>query len=77
MNGQAPKIDRSPFVKEIGFGFADDGRVVEIRFVRKNGKIVYVPCEYSDLSTVVLRIEQAAGQHRNCKNRHSAAPILA
>jgi hypothetical protein len=57
-----PPIDRSQFFDQIGFGFADDGRVVELRFKRKNGKVAYVPCNFSDLSALVLHIEKAAGQ---------------
>lgn len=55
-------IDRSGFLNQIGFGFADDGKIVEMRFLRRNGKTAYVPCEYADLSSLCLRIQQAAGQ---------------
>jgi hypothetical protein len=34
-----PPADRSHFLDQIGFGFADDGRIVELRFKRKNGKV--------------------------------------
>ena len=57
-----PPIDRSDFLDKIGFAFAEDGKVVQLRFFRKNDKVAYVSCEYADLSTVVLRIEQAAGR---------------
>lgn len=55
-------IYRSGFLNQIGFGFADDGKIVEMRFLRRNGKTAYVPCEYADLSSLCLRIQQAAGQ---------------
>ena len=61
MSDQKP-VDRSTLLDQIGFGFAEDGRVVELRLIRKNGKIDYVPVEFSDLSNLVLRLQQAAGQ---------------
>jgi hypothetical protein len=54
--------DRSTFLDQIGFGFAEDGTFVELHLIRKNGKTAYVPIEFGDLANVVLRIEQAAGQ---------------
>jgi hypothetical protein len=56
------QLDRSQFFDKIGFGFANDGRTVELRFVRKNGKTAYVPCEYGDLASLILKIGSAAGQ---------------
>ena len=41
-------IDRSTFLDKIAFGFAEDGKIVELRLLRKNGKAAYVPCEFSD-----------------------------
>ena len=61
MSNEKP-VDRSTFLDQIGFGFAEDGRIVELHLIRKNGKTAYVPVEFGDLSNVVLRIQQAAGQ---------------
>ena len=61
MSNEKP-ADRSTFLDQIGYGFAEDGRVVELHLIRKNGKTAYVPVEFGDLSNVVLRIQQAAGQ---------------
>jgi hypothetical protein len=61
MSNEKP-VDRSTFLDQIGFGFAEDGRVVELHLIRKNGKTAYVPVEFGDLSNVVIRIQQAAGQ---------------
>jgi hypothetical protein len=55
-------VDRSAFLDQIGFGFVEDGRIVELHLIRKSGKTAYVPVEFSDLSNVVLRIQEAAGQ---------------
>jgi hypothetical protein len=61
MTDQKP-VDRSKFLDQIGFGFPEDGKVVELRLIRKNGKVALVPVEFGDLSNLVLRIQQAAGQ---------------
>ena len=61
MSNEKP-VDRSTFLDQIGFGFAEDGRIVELHLIRKNGKTAYVPVEFDDLSNVVLRIQQAVGQ---------------
>jgi hypothetical protein len=61
MSNEKP-VDRSTFLDQIGFGFAEDGRIVELHLIRKNGKTAYVPVEFGDLSNVVLRIQQAVGQ---------------
>jgi hypothetical protein len=61
MTDQKP-VDRSKFLDQIGFGFPEDGKVVEVRLIRKNGKVALVPVEFGDLSNLVLRIQQAAGQ---------------
>ena len=61
MSDQKP-VDRSTLLDQIGFGFSEDGKVVELRLIRKNGKTAYVPVEFSDLSNLVLRLQQAAGQ---------------
>jgi hypothetical protein len=55
-------VDRSTFLDQLGFGFAEDGTFVELHLIRKNGKAAYVPVEFGDLANVVLRIEQAAAQ---------------
>jgi hypothetical protein len=55
-------VDRSTFLDQMGFGFAEEGKIVELHLIRKNGEIAYVPVEFDDLSNVVLRIQQAAGQ---------------
>jgi hypothetical protein len=55
MSDQKP-VDRSTLLDQIGFGFSEDGRVVELRLIRKNGKTAYVPVEFSDLSNLVLRL---------------------
>lgn len=59
MNARA---DRSQFLQKIGLGFAEDGNVVELRLMRRNGQIAYVPCEYDDLSRLCLQIQYAAQQ---------------
>jgi hypothetical protein len=56
------RADRNTFLDQIGFCFAEDGRIVELRLIRKNGQPAYVPVEFGDLSNLVLRIQQAAGQ---------------
>jgi hypothetical protein len=56
------RANRSQFLDQIGFAFAEDGRIIEIQLKRKNGSVVYLPCNFPDLATLVLRIEQAAGQ---------------
>ena len=61
MSNEKP-ADRSTFLDQIGYGFAEDGRVVELHLIRKNGKTAYVRVEFGDLSNVVIRIQQAAGQ---------------
>ena len=61
MNDPKP-LDRSTFLDQMGFGFAEEGKIVELHLIRKNGEIAYVPVEFDDLSNVVLRIQQAAGQ---------------
>jgi hypothetical protein len=53
------RANRGQFLDKIGFAFAENGRVIEIQFMRKNGSVVHLPCEFS---TLVLRIGQAAGQ---------------
>jgi len=57
-----PRSNRSQFLDKIGFAFAENGRLVELQFMRKNGNVVHLPCEFADLATLTLRIEQAAGQ---------------
>jgi hypothetical protein len=61
MRNEKP-VDRSTFLNQIDFVFAEDGRIVELHLIRKNGKTAYVPVEFDDLSNVVLRLQQAAGQ---------------
>jgi hypothetical protein len=61
MSDQKP-VDRGAFLDQIGFGFAEDGRIVELHLIRKSGKTAYVPVEFNDLSNLVLRIQEAAGQ---------------
>jgi hypothetical protein len=55
-------LDPSQLLDKFGSGISDDGKIVELRFARKNGKVAYVQCEYGLLSSVVLGIEQAAVQ---------------
>jgi hypothetical protein len=42
MSDQKP-VDRGTFLDQMGFGFAEDGRIVELHLIRKSGKIAYVP----------------------------------
>jgi hypothetical protein len=56
-----PPADRSQFLDRIGFGFAEDGRVIELQFLRRNGKAAYVPCEFDHLAPMVQKIEEATG----------------
>ena len=37
MSNEKP-VDRSTFLDQIGFGFAEDGRIVELHLIWKNGK---------------------------------------
>jgi hypothetical protein len=57
-----PPIDRSQFLDQIGFGFAEDGQIIELRLMRKNGTVAHILCNYPDLANLALRIEQVAGQ---------------
>jgi hypothetical protein len=69
MSNEKP-VDRSTFLDQISFGFAEDGGVVELHLMRKNGKTAYVPVEFGDLCNVVLCIQQAAGHAWELQKKH-------
>jgi hypothetical protein len=56
------RSNRGQFLDKIGCAFTENGRVVELQFMRKNGSVVHLLCEFADLATLTLRIGQAAGQ---------------
>lgn len=56
------EYDPNHLLDKIGFGITKDGKVVDLRFVRKNGTAAYVQCEYGNLSVVRMRVEQAAAE---------------
>ena len=51
--------DKSQFCEKVNFAFPQDGRAIEMQFMRNNGKTAYVPCDFDKMSNLVLRIEQA------------------
>jgi hypothetical protein len=53
---------RGQFLDQFGFAISPDGKIVELKFVRTNGNVISIPCDYGRLSTVVLLIEQAAAK---------------